>query len=194
MFISAEDKNTEESLPMVIGDRIRSRRKSQGLSLAQLSEMAGVSVSMISKIEKGQSLPPISTYANLGRGLGMSLSEIVAEEASTPNISLVRPDDRKPLSNGVYDAYSLAEHFAGKKFTPFLMHFPGDKKTFHKPFQHTNIQEMMYVLEGSIEFSYGERLIRLDPGDCVCFNGDIPHTSRTLGGKEVKILAIQISE
>ncbi|MCG8618750.1 MAG: XRE family transcriptional regulator [Desulfobacterales bacterium] len=194
MFISTEEKANDESLPMLIGDRIRNRRKSKGLSLAQLSEMSGVSVSMISKIEKGQSLPPISTYANIGRGLGMSLSEIVAEEAALPNISLVRSDERKPLSNGVYDAYSLAEHFAGKKFTPFLMHFPGDKKKFHKPFRHTNIQEMMYVLEGSIEFSYGERLIRLDPGDCVCFNGHIPHTSRTLGDKAVKVLAIQVAE
>ncbi|MCG8637509.1 MAG: XRE family transcriptional regulator [Desulfobacterales bacterium] len=179
---------------MLIGERIRSRRKSKGFSLAQLSEMSGVSVSMISKIEKGQSLPPISTYANIGRGLGMSLSEIVAEETSTPNISVVKHGEGSPLSNGVYDAYSLAEHFAGKKFTPFLMHFPADKKKFHKSFRHTNIQEMMYVLEGSIEFSYGERLIRLDPGDCVCFNGHIPHTSRTIGGKDVRIVAIQVAE
>ena len=149
---------------------------------------------MISKIEQGQSLPPISTYANLAKGLGMSLSEIVAEETAHKNISVVRSGEQKTLSNGVYDALSLAEHFSGKKFTPYLMHFPADKKTFHKAFKHMNIQEMMYILEGSIEFSYGEQLIRLDEGDCVCFKGDVPHTSRAIGGKDVRIIAVQISE
>ena len=193
-FINTEKRNNDNSLPRLIGERIRNRRKSNGLSLAQLSEIAGVSISMISKIEKGQSLPPISTYANIAKGIGMSLSEIVAEEAPQKNISVVRSGERKTLSNGVYDALSLAEHFSGKKFTPYMMLFPADKKTFHKAFKHTNIQEMMYILEGSVEFSYGDQLIRLDEGDCVSFKGDVPHTSRTLGDKDVRILAVQISE
>lgn len=165
-----------------------------GLSLAELSEASGVSVSMLSKIEKGLSLPPISTYANIARGLGMSLSEVVAEGSTQQNISIVRAGERGFFCNGVYDAYSLAEHFSGKKFAPFLMHFPADKKKFHKPFRHIRIQEMLFLLEGSIEFSYGDRLITLEEGDCVCFNGHIPHTSRTLGDKDVWILSIQISE
>ncbi len=149
---------------------------------------------MISKIEKGQSQPPISTYANIAKGLGMSLSEIVADEAPKNDISIVRAGEQKTLSNGVYDALSLADHFSGKKFTPYLMHYPADKTEFHKAFKHAHIQEMMYILEGSIEFSYGGRLIRLDKGDCACFKGDVAHTSRTLGDKDVRILAVQISE
>lgn len=156
--------------------------------------MTGVSLSMISKIEKGQSQPPISTYANIAKGLGMSLSEIVAEETLQKNISIVRSGEQKTLSNGVYDALSLAKHFAGKKFTPYLMHFPADKTTFHKKMKHADIQEMMYILEGSIEFSYGEHLIRLNEGDCACYTGEVPHTSRVIGSKDVRILAVQISE
>ena len=186
----AQDK--DDALPKMFGGRIRHHRKRKGFSLAQLSEISGVSVSMISKIEKGQSMPPISTYANLGRGLGISLSEVVAED-NHQDISLVRADDREVISNGVYDAYSLANHFKGKKFAPYLMLLPAGKD-FHKPFVHTDIQEMLYILEGSIEFSFdGEKMI-LAPGDCVCFNGNIPHTSRTIGEADCRILAIQISE
>ncbi len=150
-------------------------------------------MSMISKIEKGQSLPPISTYANIARGLGISLSEVVAEGVSQRNISVVKAGESKAVSNGIYDAYSLAKHFSGKKFAPFLMHFPANKG-FHKAFTHNNVQEMLYILKGAIEFSYEGRLINLEKGDCVCFNGNIPHTSRTLGDEDVLILAIQISE
>ncbi len=187
-------KKNDDALPRLIGERIRNRRKVNGLSLVQLSETSGVSVSMISKIEQGQSRPPISTYANIARELGMSLSEMVAEETPQQNISIVKADERKPVSNGVYDAYSLAKHFSGKKFAPFLMHFPADKKNFHKPLFHDNIQEMLYLIEGTVEFSYEGRVITLEEGDCVCFNGDIPHTSRSIGDRDVWILAIQISE
>lgn len=152
-----------------------------------------MSVSMISKIEKGQSLPPISTYANIARGLGMSLSEVVAEDAPKDDISIVKAGERDAVSNGVYDAYNLANHFSGKTFVPYLMHYPADKDRFHKPFCHSNMQEMLYILDGSIEFSYGERLILLEPGDCACFNGNVPHTSRVVGDRDVRILAVQIS-
>ena len=184
----------DRSLPKIIGDRIRNQRKSNGLSQGQLSELSGVSVSMISKIEKGLSLPPISTYANIARALGLSLSQIVAEETPQKNISVVKKKDRKPMSNGVYEAYSLAEHFSGKKFVPFIMHYPAGKNKFHKPFVHSHIQEMLYLLEGTVEFSYEGRLFTLEAGDCVCFNGEIPHTSRNIGDTDVRILAIQISE
>lgn len=149
---------------------------------------------MISKIEKGLSQPPISTYANIARELGISLSELVAEEDSHQNISVVKVKDREFVSNNIYDAYLLADHFSGKRFVPYLIHFPAEKKTFHKPFIHSKIQEMLYVLEGSIEFSYDGQLTTLDKGDCLCFKGGIPHASRTLGEKDAWILAIQISE
>lgn len=183
----------DETLPRLIGDRIRDHRKRHGFSLARLSEISGVSTPMISKIEKGQSLPPISTYANIARGLGISLSELVAEDISQQNLSIVKAGESEPVSNGIYDAYSLAKHFSGKKFAPFLMHFPAHKD-YHKALTHSNVQEMLYILKGSIEFSYEGRKVILEKGDCVCFNGAVPHTSRTLGDEDVLILAVQISE
>lgn len=177
----------------MIGKRIRNNRKKLGFSLVRLSEISGVSVSMISKIEKGQSLPPISTYANIARGLGITLSELVTEDVSQRNISVVKASETEPVSNGIYDAYVLSKHFSGKKFSPFLMHFPANKG-FHKAFVHNQTQEMMYILEGAIEFSYEDQLITLEKGDCVCFKGNIAHTSRTLGDQDAWILAVQLSE
>ena len=190
---NGNSKSDHDDLPRLIGERIREKRKAIGLSLAQLSEVSGVSVSMISKIEKCKTLPPISTYSNLASALGVSFSDLVVERESKQIISVVKAGQTEPISNGVYNAHILAKHFTDKRFTPFLIHFP-EKKGFHKPFVHSHSQEMMYILQGKIEFSYDDKKYELEKGDCVCYKGDKPHTSRTMGDEEVWILAVQIPD
>lgn len=56
-------------------------------------------------------------------------------------------------------------------------------------FQHEG-EEFFYVLEGSIEFIYGDEKYILEAGDCMYFDAHIPHTGLSKGDKKAKVLII----
>ena len=67
---------------MTIGERIKAYRKEKGLSQEQLAEALNVSRQAITKWESGKGLPDIENLIVLSRTFGVSLDEMVGEEAS----------------------------------------------------------------------------------------------------------------
>ena len=171
-----------------IGEKIRAVRQQNSLTLKELSKKSGISTSMISKIETAQTLPPISTYANIASGLGISFGELFQLDLQEPEISVVRSNDRQVISRGTYVGSPLAYHKKQKKMEPFLFEYPMGGK--FPNFRHDN-EEMIFVIEGRLEFKYGEKKVILEKGDCVYFNGRIPHGGRALNNKRAKALIVQ---
>ena len=67
---------------MTIGERIKAYRKEKGLSQEQMAEALNVSRQAITKWESGKGLPDIENLIGLSRTFGVSLDEMVGEEAS----------------------------------------------------------------------------------------------------------------
>ena len=67
---------------MTIGERIKAYRKEKGLSQEQMAEALNVSRQAITKWESGKGLPDIENLIVLSRTFGVSLDEMVGEEAS----------------------------------------------------------------------------------------------------------------
>jgi len=173
-----------------IGKRLKKFRQEHGLSMAELSKLSGVSISMISKIEHGKSQPPISTYDNIARGLGISLSQLFVETDEKGNITIVRADERQIIAKTNYVASPLSRDLHDKKIEPFYCEYL-PSKTFAPPYTHEN-HEMLYILEGVMEFKYGNQIITLKEGDCINYHGEIPHAARASspdGAKTIMILS-----
>ena len=64
------------SLDQRIGTRVRDLRASRCLTLEDLAERSGVSRSMISVIERGESSPTAALLEKLASGLGVSLASL----------------------------------------------------------------------------------------------------------------------
>ena len=71
---------------MQIGERIRYFRKSNKLKLREVSERMGLSVSFISDVEVGRTMPSIETCQKFRNLYGVSLSQMFSGvEVSAPN-------------------------------------------------------------------------------------------------------------
>ncbi len=66
--------DAEERLNQIIGSKIRSLRKERTLTLKQLANKTGLSVSLISQIELGKSAASVSTLQKLSAALGVTMS------------------------------------------------------------------------------------------------------------------------
>ena len=179
-----------EDIATKIGKKIRAIRKQKNLTLKELAELSGISTSMISKIEKAQTLPPVSTYANIASGLGTSFGDLFQVETIKSEISVVRSNDTQVISRGPYVGSPLAYQKTNKLMEPFLFEYP--PMDIAPEFRH-NSEEMLFVLEGTLEFKYGEELIILEAGDCAYFNGNTPHGGRSIGDNTTRALVVQSS-
>jgi transcriptional regulator with XRE-family HTH domain len=173
-----------------IGERIRKSRLSQNLTLKELSKRSGLSVSMISKIENSRVYPPLSTYAKISSCLGMSIDELIINSTQrSDSISIVRFHERPVVSHGLYIGSPLAFRKSDKKMEPFLLSYPVGKK-INQLYQH-DYEEMIFVLEGRIEFRYGKQIFVLEKGDCAYFDGRSPHAGRALTSEGAMALVVQ---
>jgi len=60
-----------------LGQRIREIRKERGMSQTELAEKAGISLITISRIERGERDPHLTTLLRIARGLDVRLSELL---------------------------------------------------------------------------------------------------------------------
>jgi DNA-binding response OmpR family regulator len=67
---------SEEALRESLGAAIRERRKSQGLTLAQMAERANVSLGYLSQIELGKNSASIETLYRISLGLGVKMADL----------------------------------------------------------------------------------------------------------------------
>jgi len=66
--------DVETRLNQVVGGRLRERRTAEGLTLKQLANRTGLSVSLISQIELGKSAASMSTLNKLATALQMKIT------------------------------------------------------------------------------------------------------------------------
>jgi transcriptional regulator with XRE-family HTH domain len=71
---------------MIDGKTIRSFRQKRGLSLADLSERSGLSVSYLSEIERGKKQPSLDTLEKLSTALNISKQGFFTESPTSPSV------------------------------------------------------------------------------------------------------------
>ena len=60
------------------GDKLKQLRLKKGLTLEQLASEADIELSQVHRVEKGKINPTLTTLDALAKGLGLSLSELLA--------------------------------------------------------------------------------------------------------------------
>lgn len=176
-----------------LGKRIQQFRNSKGLTLEELAQKAGLTRGYLSKIERSKKAPPVSTLINIAKALRISISEIFGEaQENNVRISLVKKEERKIIArDGTIFGYAyqtLAHHFRNKHMDPYILTLPVKPKQ-NTIFQHEG-EEMLFVMEGVMKFFYGDQVLIAEEGDCLYFDGAIPHYGICQGNKEVKCLMV----
>jgi DNA-binding response OmpR family regulator len=70
----------ETRLHQAIGEVVRTARKSQELTLKQLARRSGLSVSLLSQIERAESSASISSLYKIANALGLKMSDLFADQ------------------------------------------------------------------------------------------------------------------
>jgi transcriptional regulator with XRE-family HTH domain len=179
-----------------IGQKIRELRKGKALTLQDLSRLTGLSKPLLSQIENQIVIPPIATLLKISRALEKDIAFFFQDPNNDRKVAVVRVFERERLdtkklgrTDGGYSYESLAYKKARKNMEPFLIEFER-KNTKNMSFYRHEGEEFIFVLEGSLEFQTRDEVHRLQAGDSLYFESDVPHAYRALGRRNAKALAV----
>jgi transcriptional regulator with XRE-family HTH domain len=150
---------------------IRSYRLRRNLTLAQLSELSGISIGHLSRLENGGRTPTVRLLLQLARALGVTLGALVGESPEQNTVYVSRSEDRRTIAAGDTSLQSLSDPALRWLQAVELSLLPG---RLGEPVAHGG-EEWVYVLSGMIEVDVNGSTSALAAGDAVHFRADIPH-------------------
>ncbi|WP_165089761.1 helix-turn-helix domain-containing protein [Neisseria yangbaofengii] len=174
-----------------LAEQLHRLRKERQLTLQQLSQKSGISVSTLSKIEKGQLSPTYEKIAALARGLDIHVADLFYEENHTmPNgrLTVTRAGSGRIHSTAQYDYRMLCAELTNKQFVPLLTTVKAHNvKEFPSLLQHDG-EEFIYVISGSLTIHTDfYQPIELGSGDCCYFDSSMGHAC-IAGEEDTQIL------
>jgi mannose-6-phosphate isomerase-like protein (cupin superfamily) len=176
---TAEARGRDVSEPP-IAQRLRELRQQHRLTMRGLAELAGVSASLISDVERGRVEPSISVLKRLAGALDTTLIYFFSETGPSQD-RVVRKGDRRALgSPAVADSAAHGVHFelASPDSTETIEAIYGrydvGASMGDEPVTHEG-EEWGMVLSGRLKVWVGDDIYFLDPGDSIAFPSTTPH-------------------
>jgi transcriptional regulator with XRE-family HTH domain len=177
-----DDVVDDGHLHRALAHRVRDLRTRQGLSLEALATRTGVSRSMISLIERGESSPTAVTLNRLATGLGVSLAALFSAPPEGNVSPLSRRGEqriwRDPESG--YCRRNLSAPGVASPIELVEVLLPAGARVSYDAGPRSLAQQI-WVIEGELALTLGQESHDLGEGDCLAMHIDQPtcFTNRT---------------
>jgi transcriptional regulator with XRE-family HTH domain len=188
------NKAVTTSAPPEVGATLQRLRLARGLTLEDLSRIAGVSKSMLSQIEREKANPTIAITWRLANALGVQIGELLSSEVRTVDLIRVVDAHEIPTLPGSHAGYSLRilgpMDLAGKYEWYELTLQPGGElaSQAHDP----GTTEHLTVVTGTVELEVGAETRKIKHGATARYPADQNHAIRNAGKTEAKALLVVV--
>jgi transcriptional regulator with XRE-family HTH domain len=181
-----------------IGEAIRAARKQGRMTLDALAGEVGLSVTFLSRLERGQVACSIGNLLEIAAVLELAPAQLFADlgdGARAKAFRVVRRSDADPATldrRGPYTWCQLASGIGEQRMEAFLLHLPVGAK--NAPLVTHPGEEFCIVLEGIVEFRVGDEVVTLDRGDSIHLRSDVPHMAWAKGRSRAQLLMVTAIE
>jgi transcriptional regulator with XRE-family HTH domain len=174
--------------------RLKEARRAKGLSLEAVANLSGVSRSMVSQIERGESSPTISTLWNLTRALQVDFAGLLENGDGGDRIDVLMASDVPSIDNMGHGCRILIlsppEEAGGHEV--YDIAFTSNGVLNSKPHAR-GAAEQLTVLEGKVRVTSGAAVEDVSIGDTARYGADVTHSIAALGGAARVFLIVKSS-
>jgi XRE family transcriptional regulator, regulator of sulfur utilization len=178
--------------PPVIGERVRALREGMDLSLRDLASRCGVSAATLSQVERGESSPSLTVAGRIADGLELSLSQLLRLDEAR-HVVLVRAGEGRRRKRAGHEVTELTPPLPGQRADVSIHILKPDASTGGEgdpPIHEPGSRETVVVLEGGVELEIDGDTHRLETGDSITFDADLPHGLSNAGPDVARLLAV----
>jgi transcriptional regulator with XRE-family HTH domain len=169
-----------------LGEKLKNTRNKMGLSLSEVSSMTGVSKTMLSQIERSESMPTLAVVWKIANGLKIKFETLL--EYTNKQYDVKSIDNMVPLTDNddhliLYCIFPFSPLSGFECFYGIIK--PGCN---YSAVHHKNSNtEYLVVSQGEIELIIGEKTYHLKAGSAIEFDSKEEHTYINNG--EVDVIA-----
>ena len=195
----------KDVLSEMLGNKIREIRKNKKLKISDLADATGLTVSMISQVERGLISPSISTLKKIGNAMDLPLSYLFDEQTGpdtlkdteeylgtettpqniidyTNNSPLVRPSQRKMMSPEKGIKYFLLNPNLNGPIEFIYNEYEPGSGTGDNLYTHPG-SECGLILSGELQVQVNDKIYVMKEGDSITFDSTEPHAKRNVSDK-----------
>ncbi|MFT4959068.1 MAG: transcriptional regulator with XRE-family HTH domain [Paracoccaceae bacterium] len=167
---TTSDQKTEIEL----GEKLRKIRKQASLTMQYVADNAGLSVGFISQVERGLTVPSLSSLRSIAGVLSTPISHFLEQPSSDTDTTRQKDRVNYSVGQGALSYERLSAGFAGSTLRSVIVHEPPGHR--NEPISHEG-EELFYILQGEITVEVeGERKV-LRRGDSIHFDSRKTHAT-----------------
>lgn len=159
-----------------VGRQLRIFRERQGWSLRALADRCGLSINAISRIERGENSPTVSSLQRLAVALNVPITDFFLEKPQKSAL-LVKSGLGQRINNPGFLVECLGQGLPGQQLEPFLITIEPECSSVSTAISHPG-EEFIHCMAGQIEYCVNEQDFLLEAGDSLLFEAMQPHSWR----------------
>lgn len=162
---------------------LRELRKREGLTLEEVARRSGVSIAVISRLERNQTSAELETLYKIGRVFGMSATDLLALTES--RMAHGKREESYQSDGFMFRVVRYANHAC----------FLGQAKAgarIRKPEIHYDDHETCWVIEGRIQVELPHETVTLSAGESLQFDAIQEHTYHAL--EDSKLILVHLKK
>lgn len=158
-----------------IGERLKEIRTNRGLTLDDTAKITGVSKPMLGQIERGQSIPTITTLWKIATGLKVPLSSFLEEQQPEYTVVDIAQEAAISEDGGRMRAYPLFPYDPIRNVEIFYIEFDAGCK--HISEKHNDgVEEYILVQTGTLQLVLNDQEIVIAKNQSIRFKADMPRS------------------
>ena len=181
----------------IVGEKIKSLRESQSISMEELAQRSGLAIEQIERIENNIDLPSLAPLIKIARVLGVRLGTFLDDQDENGPVVCRKDESQNSISfsnNAIHsrnhmEYHSLSKSKADRHMEPFIIDVAATDDSDFVLSSHEG-EEFIMVMEGTMEISYGKNTYLLEEGDSIYYDSIVPHHVHAYEGQAAKILAV----
>jgi transcriptional regulator with XRE-family HTH domain len=174
----------------IVGKKLKAIRLKNNMTIQELAEKSLVSSNMISRIERGLTIPSVEILMKLAGVFDKSINYFVEEVTTTHEVVFSSPGKRdKTVYDDEYNMHteSFTSGLRDPQFTSFFCTVGVGGSSGFENMYHPG-DELIFVLEGRLKVNIAGETHVLNAGDSLSFKSHLPHRWDNIGEGEAKVI------
>ncbi|KMP31366.1 DNA-binding protein [Bacillus cereus] len=163
-----------EEIQLILAKNLKTIREKEKLSLEKVSQLTGVSKTMIGQIERGESSPTLTTIWKIANGLKVSFTSLINNPQPDTKVVLRSYVQALLEDNGRYKVYPSFPFQDDRNFEIYTVEIETEGKLSSEGHKE-GTEEFITVFEGELTIEINDCKYTLNSGDAIRFKADRPH-------------------
>lgn len=179
-----------------VGANIHRLRARRNWTLQQAADETGVSFSTLSKIERGEISPTVTTLSKIAKGFDVGVGRLLDagdEPGSTGRRSLSRASDGRPNATETCDNVMLCGDLAKKKLVPIRTRVRARSVEDYDEWARYPAEVFLVVMRGRLVIhSELYAPTTLEPGDTIYYDASSGHVWVSEGEEDAEVIWVYV--